>query len=307
MREGGPPTVSTSTGEPRVVVITGASSGIGRAAAHQLAARGSSLVLAARSAEALEQTRQECVARGASHVQTVVTDVGDRDQVEHLIAATVESRGRVDAVIHSAAVLAYGEFLDIPPEVFDRIILTNITGSTNVARSTLRQFQRQGHGALVVIGSVLGKIATPYMSTYCTSKWALHGLVRTLQIETRRTPHVHVSLVSPGGVDTPIYDQAGTYLGRPGHPPPPVSSPEHVAAKAVKALDRPGRDIAAGPVNWLMVLGFRAMPGVFDRLVPPMMRLVGTGRTRVAAGPGNVFEPKPSGEAVHGRWPHIWG
>lgn len=299
--------MSPLTSEPRVIVITGACSGIGRAAAHQLAGRGSSLVLAARSAEGLEQTRQECVAKGAAHVQTFVADVGERGQVQHLIASTAQSHGRVDAVIHSAAVLAYGEFLDIPPDVFDRILLTNVTGSTNVARSTLEQFERQGHGSLVVIGSVLGKIATPYMSAYCTSKWALHGLVRTLQIETRRTPNVHVSLVSPGGVNTPIYEQAGTYVGRPGRPPPPVLSPERVAAKAVRALDRPGRDIAAGPVNWIMVLGFRALPGVFDFLVPSVMRLLGMGRARVCDGPGNVFEPQPSREAVHGRWPRRRG
>lgn len=299
--------MSPTAGGPRVVVVIGASSGIGRSAAHQLAAQGDILVLTARSAETLEQTRQECVSRGAADVRVVTSDVGDRVQVEHVIASTVGGLGRVDGVIHSAAVLAYGEFVDVPPDVFDRILLTNVTGSANVARSALQQFRRQGHGSLVVVGSVLGKIATPYMSTYCTSKWALHGLVRTLQIETRRQRHVHVSLISPGGVDTPIYDQAGSYVGHPGHPPPPVSSPERVAAKAVKALDRPGRDIGAGPVNWMMVLGFRAFPAVFDAIVPPMMRLLGMGRRRVPAGPGNVFEPEPSGEAVHGRWPHLWG
>ena len=139
--------MSGAADEPRVIVITGASSGIGRAVAHQLAARGSSLVLAARSRESLEQTRQECAARGASQVRTAVLDVGDRGQVEQLIASTAEAQGRVDAVIHSAAVLAYGKFVDVPPDVFDRILLTNVTGSTNVARSTLQQFGRQGHGS----------------------------------------------------------------------------------------------------------------------------------------------------------------
>ncbi len=94
-----------------------------------------------------------------------------------------------------------------------------------------------------MVGSVLGKIATPYMSPYITSKWAVHGLVRTLQIEARETPGVHVSLISPGGVNTPVYVQAGSYTGHPGHPPPPVTSPERVARDVVKALDQP----AAGP------------------------------------------------------------
>jgi short-subunit dehydrogenase len=204
-------------------------------------------------------------------------------------------------------VLAYGVFEEVPAEVFDRILTTNVIGTTNVARRALQRFSEQDGGSLVVVGSVLAKIATPYMSSYCMSKWAIHGLVRTLQIEARTKPGVHVSLVSPGGVDTPIYDQAGSYTGRPGSPPPPVISPERVARAVVGALDRPGRDIAAGPANWLMVAGFRLLPGVYDVLVTPMMRLLGQGTTAVDPHPGNVFEPVAGKEAVHGRWPHIWG
>jgi NAD(P)-dependent dehydrogenase (short-subunit alcohol dehydrogenase family) len=291
----------------RSVLVLGASSGIGRATAHQLAAQGARLVLASRSAESLERTRQECVGRGADDVLVVPTDVGDRAAVDALFRAAVDHFGRIDAVVHAATVLAYGVFEDVPPEVFDRCITTNIVGTTNVARATLQRFADQDGGSLVVVGSVLAKIVTPYMSSYCMSKWALHGLVRTLQIEARAKPGVHVSLVSPGGVDTPIYDQAGTYTGRPGSPPPPVVSPEKVARSVVAALDRPGRDIGVGPLNWLMVGGFRLLPGVYDVLVGPMIRLLGQGSERVEPHPGNVFEPVPGREAVHGRWPHLWG
>lgn len=294
-------------GGPRVVLVVGASSGIGRATAHQLAEEGARLVLASRSAESLEQVRQECVARGAAEVVVVPTDIGDRAAVDALFDTAVERLGRVDGVVHAAAVLAYGTFEAVPPEVFDRILTTNVTGTGNVARRALLRFGEQDGGSLVVVGSVLGKIATPYMSSYCTSKWAIHGLVRTLQIEARAKPGVHVSLVSPGGVDTPIYDLAGTYTGHPGSPPPPVVSPERVARAVVAALDTPGRDIAVGPANRLMVAGFRLAPGVFDVLVGPMMRLLGQGRDRAEPGPGNVFEPVPDTEAVHGRWPHVWG
>lgn len=296
------------TGESsRVVVVTGASSGIGRSAAHQLAAEGARLVLASRSAESLEQVRQECVARGAADVVAVATDVGHGDQVTRLFDTAVEQFEQVDAVLHCAAVLAYGRFVDVPSDVFDKSLLTNVTGTANVARSALQQFERQEHGSLVVVGSVLGKIVTPYMSTYCVSKWALQSLVRTLQIETRRQRRIHVSLVTPGGVNTPIYDQAGSYAGHAGHPPPPVNAPETVARAAVAAIDKPGRDIAVGPVNWLMVTGFRALPGVFDGIVGPMMRLVGMQRAPVEATPGNVHEPDAARESVHGRWPHVWG
>jgi short-subunit dehydrogenase len=187
------------------------------------------------------------------------------------------------------------------------VVNTNIVGSANVARSAMRTFVEQGHGSLVVIGSVVGKIASPYMSTYVTSKWALHGLVRTLQIESRLHPRISVSLISPGGVDTPIYDLAGTYAGRKGNPPPPIARPETVAEAAVAAIDKPQRDRDVGFANRLMVFGFRRLPGVFDLLVTPLMRLLGLARESVPDGPGNVLDPSPELEAVHGRWPHLWG
>lgn len=297
----------TETPEARTVLVVGATSGIGRAVAHQLAAQGARLVLAARSPESLDQTCQECVSRGAADVLTVPMDVGDREQVDALFEQAAIRFGRLDGVVHGAAVLAYGRFEEVPAEVFDQVITTNLLGTANVARRALQVFDEQEGGSLVLIGSVLGKIATPYMATYCTSKFAIQGLARILQIEARDKPGVHVSLVSPGGVDTPIYHQAGTYTGHPGNPPPPVSSPESVAAKVVAALDKPGRDIAAGPGNWVMVTGFRMLPGVYDVLVGPMMRLLGQGKLGVAANPGNVFAAAPGKEAVHGRWPHIWG
>jgi NAD(P)-dependent dehydrogenase (short-subunit alcohol dehydrogenase family) len=297
----------TDGGHPRTVVVTGASSGIGRSTAHRLAAQGARLVLAARSLETLELTRQECVGRGAEDVLVLPTDVGDRDAVDALFDTAVERFGRIDAVVHAAAVLAYGLFQDVPPDVFDRILTTNVTGTANVARRALQRFDEQQGGSLVVVGSVVAKIATPYLSSYTTGKWAVHGLVRTLQIEARGKPGVHVSLVSPGGVDTPIYDQAGSYTGRPAHPPPPVVSPERVAASIAEALDKPGRDIGVGAANALMVTGFRLLPGVYDLLVGPMMRLLGQGRGRLEPHPGNVFDADPAKEAVHGRWPHVWG
>jgi short-subunit dehydrogenase len=296
------------TGEPGdAVLVTGASSGIGRAVAHLLAAGGTPLVLVSRSEEALEQVRQECKARGAPEVLVVAADVGDRAAVEAVFDRAREEYGDLRGVVHAAAVLAYGRFADLPADVFDRVQTTNITGTANVARAALRVFEEQDGGSLVVVGSVLGKMATPYLSAYATSKWATHGLVRTLQIEARSTPGVEVTLVSPGGVNTPIYDQSGSYTGHPGHPPPPVYAPERVAEHVVQALDHPRRDVDVGFANKLMVAGFRIVPGLFDLMVGPLMRVLGQGRALVDPHPGNVHEPRPDGEAVRGRWPHVWG
>lgn len=192
------------------------------------------------------------------------------------------------------------------PGVFERILTTNVTGTANVARAALHTVDESHDAALVVVGSVLSKIAAPYLSPDGTSKWAIQGLVRTLRVEARVRPRVGISLVSPGGVDTPIYDQAGSCTGHPGHPPP-VDPPEKVAGAIVAALERPGRDINVGFANPVMVAGFRLLPGVFDVLVGPLMRLAGQGKASIDAHTGNVVESTPEKEAVHGRWPHIWG
>ena len=284
------------------VLVTGASSGIGRATAHALAAQGVRIGLLSRSEKVLEQVHQECVARGAADVVVLPADVRDAGAVDKAVDELVDRWGGVDAVVHAAAVLAYGRFEDVPREVFDATTATNVTGTANVARSALGAFGAGGGGSLVVVGSVLGLMTAPWMSSYATSKWAVHGLVRSLQIEARSTRGVEVSLVYPGGVDTPIYAQAGSYTGRAGQPPPPVDRPEKVAGAIVDLLERPRRARSVGTLNTVMVLGFRFLPSVFDRLVTPLMRLLGQGRA-VPAGPGNVLEPVEDGEAVHGAWP----
>ena len=291
------------TGRRSRVLVTGASSGIGRATAHALAAQGAAVGLLSRSQPVLEQVRQECLARGAEDAVVVPADVRDAAAVDKVMDELLNRWGRVDAVVHAAGALAYGRFEDVPAEVFDATTATNITGTANVARSALSVFTDGAGGSLILVGSVLGLMTAPWMSPYATSKWAVHGLARTLQIEARSTPDIEVSLITPGGVDTPIYRQAGSYTGRTGQPPPPVDPPEKVAAAILDLLDRPQRSRSVGTFNALMVLGFRFVPPIFDVLVTPLMRLLGQGHA-VAPGPGNVFDPSPDGESVHGDWPH---
>ena len=291
-------------GDERVVVVTGASSGIGRATAVLLSSKGMRVVLASRSLDALESAQGECL---GGETLVVRTDVSHAEQVDALMDAAVARFGRVDAVVHSAAVLAYGRFEDVPADVFEQTLDITLVGTANVARAALRRFQAQGGGSLVVVGSLLGKIATPYMSSYVTAKWAVHGLVRCLQIEARDTPGVDVSLVSPGGVNTPVYLQAGTYAGHHGMPPPPVVSPERVARAIARRLDHPARDTNVGPANLLTVLGFRVLPAVFDLIVTPLMKAGGLQRATAEPSAGNVLDPSVDGESTRGPWPTVFG
>lgn len=284
-----------------VALITGGSSGIGRCTAKALAQTGWNLVLVARSPISLAAAEQECLAAGAE-VLVAIADVGDQDAVDAAFTAAVDRFGRVDAVVNAAAALAYGRFEDVPAEVFDRAITTNLLGTANVARAALRQFRGQSSGHLVLIGSLLGKIAVPYMSSYVTGKWGVHGLVRILQIEARQTPGIAVSLVSPGSVNTPAYSQAGTYTGFEGRPPPPIDPPDKVARAVLRALQKPSRDRSVGLANHLAVLGFRVLPAVYDVLVTPLMRLGGLSRRPMPATSGNVLHPAPSGDSPYGVW-----
>jgi NAD(P)-dependent dehydrogenase (short-subunit alcohol dehydrogenase family) len=275
-------------GDEQVVLITGASGGIGTAVALAYAERGAKLVLVGRSGGRLTKLAGRVREHGGEAV-VARADIADSENVRSAVNRAVAEYGRLDVVVHSAAVLAYGRITEVPEHVWNRILDVDVKGTSNVARESLRVFEQQEHGTLVVIGSILGDITAPNMGSYATSKWAVHGLVRVLQQEARSLPGVHVSLVAPGGIDTTIYRDAGTYIGRPGSPPPPVLKPEAVARKVLKVVDNHKRRADAGPLNWVMRLGFSFVPGVYDTLVGPLFARLALGPEHVAPTEGNVF------------------
>jgi NAD(P)-dependent dehydrogenase (short-subunit alcohol dehydrogenase family) len=281
----------------RVVLITGASSGIGRATALRLAATGARLALAARSRDALEEVAAACVERGGEAL-VVPTDVGDPAAVDALVGAVLDTYGRLDACVHAAAVVAYGTVVDIPQDVFDRVVQTNLLGTANVGRAVLKVFRARSHGTLVIVGSILGKISTPYLGPYLASKAGVEALARVLLIEQRDLPGVAVCVVSPGSVRTPIFRQAANYAGRYGRPPEPIVDPDRVARRIAARLDHPRPRSNVGPANLLMVAGATLTPRLYDVLVGPLMRRLGLSRTPVGPTEGNVFRPVPAAEAT---------
>jgi NAD(P)-dependent dehydrogenase (short-subunit alcohol dehydrogenase family) len=287
---------------PGVVIVVGGSSGIGRAAALQFARQGATLVLVSRGQAALERTAISCRNAGAAHVLVQPADVTEAESLHQVVKATLERFGRIDIVVHSGTVMASGRIEDLSPEVFEKVVDTSIHGTANLAREVLPVFRRQRQGSLIIVSSLLASIAAPTMGAYATAKWGQLGLVRTLQLETRDLPDVHISAVSPGGVNTPIYSQAATVIGSTGRPPPIVYSPERVARSIVARVRHPRRLVQAGLLNPVIIAGFRLFPPVFDALVGRLFNAFALQHDSAAATDGNVFEPRAEAEATHGHW-----
>ena len=290
---------------PEIVLVTGASSGIGRAATVELAGRGASLVLVARGREALEEAAAEARAAGAGAVLVHPADVLDEDAIREAVTTAVDRFGRLDGVVHAAQVMAYGTIEEVPRKVFETVVETAVHGTAVVARAVLPVFRRQGEGRLVVVNSLLGQVATPLLGSYIAAKWGQLGLVRVLQQETRDVPGISISILQPGGVDTPIYFQAASWTGSTGRPPPPVYSAERLGRRVVALLDRPRRQVQAGIFNPLITAAFRLVPGIFDVLVGPMIRSLAIANDDVPPTEGNVFESRPERNATEGHWRSI--
>ena len=294
-----------SDGTPLTVLITGASSGIGRATGLELAGRGAQLVLVSRGRESLEEAAAEMRAAGAKEVVVCAADVTDEDQVRAAVTTATSRFGRLDVVVHSAQVMAYGKIEDVPREVYETVVDTALHGTANLARVVLPVFREQRGGHLAVVNSLLGNVTAPTMGSYVAAKWGQLGLVRTLQLETRDEPGISISIVQPGGVNTPIYSQAGSWTGNTGRPPPPVYSPFRVARRVLSTLDQPRRVVQAGVLNHVVTAGFRIVPGVYDLLVGPLLQQFAVSSDEVPPTPGNVLESKPAGNATEGRWRSI--
>lgn len=284
-----------------VVVITGASSGIGRATATAFAQHGAKLVLAARSRESLEEVAVECAEQGAETL-VVPTDVGDEAQVQDLAAAAHRRFGRIDVWVGNAGVFSFGRFEDTPSEVFEQVIRTNLLGQANGARAVLPYFRAQRSGSLIIVASLYSRITSPYVSPYVTSKFGLLGLSKVLREEVRDMAAIKVCTVMPATMDTPIYQHSANFTGHNVHPLPPVADPRRVADTIVSLVERPRREVTVGLVQRGASCVEKLLPGTYEQLVGPFMRIFAIRRGRVEPHAGNLFEPEPSLNRVLGGW-----
>jgi NAD(P)-dependent dehydrogenase (short-subunit alcohol dehydrogenase family) len=286
-----------------VVVITGASSGIGRATALAFAHQGANLVLGARCEEALRAAAEECENLGG-HAVAVPTDVTSQEGVDNLAAVAVERFGRVDTWVNNAAVTLFGRFEETPPEDYHRVLDTNINGYIHGARAALPHFREQGSGTLINVASVVAAAGQPYTSAYVTSKYAIRGFSECLRMELSldRARDIHVCTVMPASIDTPLFQHAANYTGRAAKALEPVYEPERVAATIVGLARRPRREVVVGSAGRVMMAVHALSRGLYEPMFARQIDRNHLQRRPAEPTRGNLFEPMPEFAEIRGGW-----
>ena len=280
----------------QVIVITGASSGIGRATALLAAGRGAAVVVSARNADALDALVAEIVAAGG-RASAHAADVSDAVAVAALAAHAVGVFGRIDSWVNNAGVAMAGKLEDLPEADSRRLFDVNFWGMVNGSRAALPHLRREG-GALINMGSFTSDVAAPLMGLYSASKMAIKGYTDALRIELKmdRTP-VSVTLVKPAPIATPVLEHQRNHMDGQATMPPPFYLPEDVARTILYAAEHPVRDLYVGSIARVgSVLG-QAFPNLADTvagLLAPALFKTGAPRADrpdnlyMASGPARV-------------------
>ena len=284
----------------QVMVITGASSGIGLVTAKRAAAHGARVVLAARNGDDLQAAVRDVRESGGRAI-AVVTDVSDPVQIDRLAEAALSKFGRIDAWVNNAAVSIYGRCTEIPIEDLRRQMDVNYWGQVYGSRTAVRHLAARG-GALINVASALADRAIPLQGNYCAAKHAVKAFTDALrmELEEQGVP-VSVTLIKPASVDTPFFEKARTYLGVEPQPVPPVYAPEVVADVILAAAQRPIRELLAGGSGATLSIA-RFAPRLADLY---MQRWTfDSQKTSVPAGPtrpDNIYQPVSHDGGERGR------
>jgi short-subunit dehydrogenase len=289
--------------ENRVIVITGASSGIGKGAAREFARRGASIVLAARRENLLDQLAHECRLAGGKAVVRA-TDVGNAAEVDDLAQAALSHFGGFDVWINDAGVGALGRFEEIPVEHHEQTIRTNLMGTIFGSRAALRHFRIRERGTLINIAAALGKFPAPYHATYTASKCGIVGLSAAIRQELREDhldKQIRVCTVMPMAMDTPFFDHAANYTGHEPTPVPPLYDPQMVVDTLVRLVQRPEDEVVVGATGKVFAVMHNLMPAMFEHYLADQ-----TYRAQMEKSPpaphseGAVLRPMDQGDDVHG-------
>ncbi len=281
------------------MVVTGASSGIGRETSLQLADAGAHLVLAARDALALEEVARECRERGVE-AMAVPTDVSDEGRVEALREATMTRFGGIDVWVNDAGAYMLGPVDEVPSAGYRRLFDVNVMGVVHGTKAALRAMKPRGRGVIINVGAIAGKMAYAQAAAYCASKHAVHAFTEALRQELVGTG-IEACIVVPASVDTPIYQHAANYSGRPVEAMHPVYPAEQVAAAIVDCARSPRREVMVGAVPHLLAATHTVMPRLVEQLMPRLVEREHMGAGGQARSSGNLFSAKYP-HRIDGGW-----
>lgn len=285
----------------KVIVLTGCSSGVGKAMALTLAKESASLVLAARRGDALEELANECKEIGAEAI-AVTTDVKEISQVYLLTQKALETFGKIDVWINNAGVLAVGAFDKILSLVNEDVVRTNLMGYIHGAQAVLPVFKRQRHGILINNISVGGWFPTPYMAAYSASKFGLRGFFEALKGELKPYSQIHVCDLYPGFLDTTGMQHSANYTGKQLTPAPPLYSPYKVAQAAVKLIKRPKSKMVIGAFPIILKIAYSLAPTLTRNIAGALFRRYLNMAPGTTITKGNILHPVPYGTGVEGAW-----
>jgi NAD(P)-dependent dehydrogenase (short-subunit alcohol dehydrogenase family) len=289
--------------EQQVVVVVGASSGMGRETALRFAERGAKVVAAARNEHGLETLAGEIRQQGG-FITTVVADVAEFDKVKAIADRAISEYGRIDSWVHVAGVGVYSPFEKIKPEEFKRVIEVNLLGVVYGAMAAIPLLKRNGGGSFIAVSSVEGKRAIPLQSPYSASKHGVVGFLEALRVElAKEGAPINVVNVMPSAINTPFFSKALTKLDVKPLPYPPVYEPQVVADLLLYAAEHPVRDLFAGGGGKFFAVMQRISPYLGDIFLQlTAWRLQKTTEPKSENDPNALFDPIPGETRIRGEF-----
>jgi NAD(P)-dependent dehydrogenase (short-subunit alcohol dehydrogenase family) len=286
----------------QVVVVTGASSGVGRAIARAAGERGAKLVLAARGEDGLDATAAE-IERAGSEALAVPTDVAGQASNEELVRRALERFGRIDTFVANAIVTVYAEADQLEPDELRRVMDVNFFGVVYGFWASLRALQ-ESRGTFLHVSSALAYRGIPLQAAYCSSKAAARAFLESARVEQQKHgTGVDVSLVLPGAINTPQFDRDRQKIGKQPQPVPPIYQPEPYADAVLHCAENPIREL---PVSWgaqKLLWGQKLSPRAGDWVLRRSgWKKQHTGEPKPVGSPDNLFETLPGDPGAHGRF-----
>ncbi len=286
----------------QVVVVFGASSGIGRQAALDFAERGAKVVVAARSENGLKSLVEEIESKGGE-AYYLIADAADFSQVKNVADSTIEKFGRLDTWVHSAGTFIFAKVEQTEPEEYKRLIEVNLLGQIYGAKAALPYLKQNG-GALIHISSVEAWRTVPFQSAYGASKHGISGFVQALRVELAHDEiPVSVSQILPAAINTPIYDKGRNKMPFKPRPLPPIYHPQIVSDAILFAAENPVMDLVAGGAGVGVVLAERLSPNLAE-WITEKIGFAGQKTDEKIDGEyaGSLFEPIGEFDTVEGRF-----